>query len=47
MLAFFRRGATEKVMLGVLVIALFAIVVTGFGTGGMGGIGELGTAAAR
>lgn len=41
MLTFFRRGATEKVMLGVLLIALIAIVITGFGTQGMGGIGEL------
>jgi peptidyl-prolyl cis-trans isomerase D len=42
MLSFFRRGLTAKIMLGVLGLALFAIVITGFGTGGMGGLGELG-----
>jgi peptidyl-prolyl cis-trans isomerase D len=39
MLTFFRRGITSKIMLGVLAIGLFAIVVTGFGTDGMGGLG--------
>ena len=42
MLSFFRRGVTAKIMLGVLALALFAIVITGFGTQGMGGLGELG-----
>jgi peptidyl-prolyl cis-trans isomerase D len=41
MLTFFRRGITAKIMLGVLAIGLFAIVITGFGTGGMG-LGDLG-----
>lgn len=41
MLSFFRRGATEKVMLGVLALSLVAIIITGFGTGGTGGIAEL------
>jgi peptidyl-prolyl cis-trans isomerase D len=40
MLSFFRRGIMAKLMLGVLAIGLFAIVVTGFGTGG-GGLGDL------
>jgi peptidyl-prolyl cis-trans isomerase D len=45
MLSFFRRGITAKIMLGVLGIGLFAIVVTGFGTGGsgIGGLGALGS----
>jgi peptidyl-prolyl cis-trans isomerase D len=34
MLSIFRRGVTSKIMLVVLAIGLFAIVVTGFGTGG-------------
>lgn len=34
MLNIFRRGITSKIMLVVLAIGLFAIVVTGFGTGG-------------
>jgi peptidyl-prolyl cis-trans isomerase D len=34
MLSIFRRGVTAKIMLGVLGLALFALVVTGFGTGG-------------
>lgn len=42
MMSFFRRGITAKIMLGVLAIGLFAIVITGFGTGGDGGIGTLG-----
>jgi len=33
MLSIFRRGVTSKIMLVVLAIGLFAIVVTGFGTG--------------
>src|SRR5687768_8680360 len=44
MLSLFRRGFMAKIMLVVLVIGLFAIVITGFGTGGMGlgGLGGLG-----
>lgn len=44
MLSLFRRGFMSKIMLVVLVIGLFAIVITGFGTGGMGlgGLGGLG-----
>jgi peptidyl-prolyl cis-trans isomerase D len=41
MLTFFRRGIMAKVMLGVLFLSLVAIVITGFGTGGTGGLGEL------
>ena len=37
MLSFFRRGFMAKIMLVILVIGLFAIVITGFGTGGSGG----------
>ena len=33
MLSFFRRGITAKIMLAVLALGLFAIVITGFGTG--------------
>jgi peptidyl-prolyl cis-trans isomerase D len=41
MFSFFRRGFTAKIMLIVLGIALFALVVTGFGTGGdMGALGQ-------
>lgn len=40
MLKFFRGKITSTVMLGVLFIAVVAIVVTGFGTGGAGGIGS-------
>ena len=36
MLSIFRRGVTAKIMLVILGIGLFAIVVTGFGTGGSG-----------
>ena len=36
MLSFFRRGIVAKLMLGVLAIGIFAIVITGFGTGGSG-----------
>jgi hypothetical protein len=39
MLSIFRRGAISKIMLVVLGIGLFAIVITGFGTDGMGGLG--------
>jgi len=41
MFSFFRKGITAKLMLVVLGIALFALVVTGFGTpgGGVGGFG--------
>jgi peptidyl-prolyl cis-trans isomerase D len=42
MLSAFRRGATKKIMLIVLGISLLALVVTGFGTGGMG-IGDIGS----
>jgi peptidyl-prolyl cis-trans isomerase D len=41
MFSFFRRGATAKVMLIFLGLALFAMVITGFGTGG-GGLGDIG-----
>lgn len=41
MLSFFRSGITSKLMLVVLGIGLFAIVATGFGTGGTGGLGTL------
>jgi hypothetical protein len=37
----FRRGFMAKIMLVILVIGLFAIVITGFGTGGSG-VGGLG-----
>ena len=36
MLSFFRRGIVAKLMLIVLGIGIFAIVITGFGTGGSG-----------
>jgi len=42
MLSFFRRGVMAKAALGILFLTLVAMVVTGFGTGGMGGLGELG-----
>ena len=45
MLSIFRRGVTSKIMLVVLAIGLFAIVVTGFGTGG--DIGSLAGGAER
>jgi peptidyl-prolyl cis-trans isomerase D len=45
MLSFFRRGITAKIMLVVLGIGLFAIVITGFGTGGSG-VGGMGGASA-
>ncbi|TFI57281.1 hypothetical protein E2493_15530 [Sphingomonas parva] len=41
MLSLFRRGIVSKLMLIVLGIGLFAIVITGFGTGGSG-LGGLG-----
>lgn len=41
MLSIFRKGVTAKIMLGILALGLFAIVITGFGTGGMG-LGDLG-----
>jgi peptidyl-prolyl cis-trans isomerase D len=41
MLSIFRRGIWAKLMLVILGLGLFAIVITGFGTGGMGGIGGL------
>jgi peptidyl-prolyl cis-trans isomerase D len=44
MLSFFRHGITAKIMLGILALGLFAIVITGFGTGGTGGLGGLGSA---
>jgi peptidyl-prolyl cis-trans isomerase D len=43
MLSFFRRGVMAKLAIGILFISLIAIVITGFGTGGMGGIGGLAT----
>nr|WP_269845216.1 peptidyl-prolyl cis-trans isomerase [Sphingomonas deserti] len=43
MLSFFRRGPVAKLMLLVLGIGIFAIVITGFGTGG-GGLGGIDTA---
>ena len=42
MLSIFRRGATAKIMLVILGLALFAMVITGFGTGG-GGLGDIGS----
>lgn len=42
MLSIFRRGFMSKIMLVVLVMGLFAIVLTGFGTRGAGGLGGLG-----
>ena len=39
MLSIFRHGIASKLMLGILGIGLFAIVITGFGTDGMGGLG--------
>jgi len=39
MLSIFRRGFVSKIMLVILGIGLLAIVVTGFGTDGMGGLG--------
>jgi peptidyl-prolyl cis-trans isomerase D len=41
MLSFFRRGAMAKAAIGILFLVLVAMVITGFGTGGLGGIGEL------
>ena len=46
MLNFFRRGIVSKLMLGVLGIGLFAIVITGFGTSGLGGLGGIGALSA-
>jgi peptidyl-prolyl cis-trans isomerase D len=40
MLNIFRKGPTSKIMLVILGIGLFAIVATGFGTDGMGGMGS-------
>ncbi|HEX8308523.1 MAG TPA: SurA N-terminal domain-containing protein, partial [Allosphingosinicella sp.] len=42
MLSIFRRGFMAKIMLAILALGLFAIVITGFGTGGSGGMGGLG-----
>lgn len=42
MLSIFRKGIWAKFMLVILGIGLFAIVATGFGGNGMGGIGVLG-----
>ena len=48
MLSIFRHGVTSKIMLVVLAIGLFAIVVTGFGTGGdMGSLAGGGDRVAR
>jgi peptidyl-prolyl cis-trans isomerase D len=41
MLSKFRHGASSKLLLGFLGLALFAMVITGFGTGG-GGMGDIG-----
>jgi hypothetical protein len=41
MLNIFRRGLVSKIMLGVLAIGVFAILITGFGTDGMGGLGGM------
>src|SRR3569833_528622 len=41
MLSFFRRGIMAKIALGVLFLTTVAMVITGFGTGGSGGLGEL------
>lgn len=48
MLSFFRRGPVAKLMLLVLGIGIFAIVITGFGTGGsgLGGVDTGGTGGA-
>jgi peptidyl-prolyl cis-trans isomerase D len=45
MLNIFRKGPWSKIMLVILGIGLFAIVATGFGTDGMGGLGGGGTTA--
>jgi peptidyl-prolyl cis-trans isomerase D len=47
MFSFFRRGFTAKIMLVILGIGLLAIVVTGFGTDGMGGLGTTATTGAE
>lgn len=44
MLSIFRSKKSQKFMVVVLVIGLFAIVATGFGTDGMGGLGGAGGA---
>lgn len=44
MLSIFRKGATKKILLGFLGLALFAMVITGFGGDGTGGLGALGGA---
>ncbi|MEA3004470.1 MAG: peptidyl-prolyl cis-trans isomerase [Sphingomonadales bacterium] len=41
MLSFFRRGFMAKVALGILFLIVVAMVITGFGTGGTGGLGDL------
>lgn len=41
MLKIFRSGTSSKILFGFLGLALFAMVITGFGTGGMG-LGDLG-----
>lgn len=43
MISAFRKKLTSWLMLGLLLLALIAIVVTGFGTGGMGGLPITGT----
>ena len=47
MLSIFRKGIWAKLMLVILGIGLFAIVATGFGGNGMGGIGALGGAGSK
>lgn len=46
MISAFRKKLTSWLMLGFLLLALLAIVVTGFGTGGVGGLPAPGTQAA-
>src|SRR3954447_25114762 len=41
MIANFRKSLRSWATVGLLLIALIAIVVTGFGTGGFGGLGSL------
>src|SRR5215218_5571130 len=41
MIAKFRKSLRSWATVGLLLIALIAIVITGFGTGGFGGLGSL------
>ena len=47
MLSIFRSKHASKFMVAILAIGLFAIVATGFGTGGMGGLSGLGGASSQ